>query len=167
MAILPLACPNRACERPAKNRRVAAAGLSDYASPELERTMRRLAYTLTIALLARTALAEPPRQSLNTLQDVFRALQACWKPPAPEQSRPGMELTVQLSLKQSGEIFGRPRITYQTTGATGDQQLAYRIAMAEALKRCAPFPLSDSLGKAIAGRPLTMRFRDIRGERQA
>src|SRR5262249_49681572 len=49
----------------------------------------------------------------------------------------------------------------------GDERLAYRIAVAKMLKRCAPLPFTDALGNALAGRPFTIRFTDQRKFKQA
>jgi hypothetical protein len=108
-----------------------------------------------------------PAQALNTIAEVFAALEACWMPPAFDQARPGMQITVMVSFKRSGELLGKPRITYETPGATDDERLAYRVAMAQALERCMPLRFTDALGNALAGRPMTLRFIDNRKLKQA
>ena len=100
--------------------------------------------TLAIALAATVAVAQTQEQSLNTLNDVIAALRACWTPPPIDQSRPGMEITVQMSFRRNGELFGHPRITFESVGASDDERLAYRIAVAKLLKRCAPLPFTDA-----------------------
>ncbi len=111
--------------------------------------------------------AKKPTKQLNTLQEVFAALEACWIPPSLDHARPGMQITVLLSFKRNGELNGKPRITYETPTASDDQRLAYRVAMAEALSRCTPLPFTEALGNAFAGRPMTMRFIDNRNLKQA
>jgi hypothetical protein len=108
-----------------------------------------------------------PQGPVNTIQEVFDALEGCWIPPQLDQSRAGMEITVLLSFTRKGEIFGQPKITYESPGASDDERLAYRIAMAEALRRCNPLPFTDGLGNALAGRPMTVRFTDNRKLKQA
>jgi hypothetical protein len=98
---------------------------------------------------------------------VIAALRACWTPPPIDQSRPGMQITVQMSFRRNGELFGHPRITFESVDASDDERLAYRIAVAKMLKRCSPLPFTDALGNAIAGRPLTMRLIDNRKLKQA
>ena len=120
---------------------------------------------LALAALASDAVAEPAR--LNTIKDMGAALQACWVPPPIDQSRPGMQITVQMSFKRNGELLGQPRITFESAGASDDERLAYRLAVAEMLKRCSPLPFTDALGNAVAGRPFTMRFIDDRKLKQA
>jgi hypothetical protein len=111
--------------------------------------------------------APKPAQALNTIAEVFAALEACWMPPALDQARPGMQITVMVSFKRSGELLGKPRITYETPGATDEERLAYRVAMAQALERCMPLRFTDALGNALAGRPMTLRFIDNRKLKQA
>jgi hypothetical protein len=120
---------------------------------------------LALAALASDAVAEPAR--LNTMKDMGAALQACWVPPPIDQSRPGMQITVQMSFKRNGELLGQPRITFESAGASDDERLAYRLAVAQMLKRCSPLPFTDALGNAVAGRPFTMRFIDDRKLKQA
>ena len=122
---------------------------------------------LVIATLAGSAAAQSPRAPINTLNDLEAALLDCWVPPSIEQSRPGMQITVMVSFKRSGELLGKPRITYETPGATDDERLAYRVAMAQALERCMPLRFTDALGNALAGRPMTLRFIDNRKLKQA
>jgi hypothetical protein len=120
-----------------------------------------------IAVVATSAAAQKPQAPLNTLKDIGAALQACWVPPPMDQSRPGMQITVQMSFKRTGELLGQPRITFESAGASDDERLAYRIAVAQTLQRCAPLPFAKALGNAVAGRPFTMRFIDDRKLKQA
>jgi hypothetical protein len=122
---------------------------------------------LAMVALATGAVAQTPDVSLNTLKDLVAALRACWVPPPIDQSRAGMQITVQMSFRRNGELFGQPRITFESAGASDDERLAYRIAVAKMLKRCAPLPFTDALGNALAGRPFTMRFIDNRRLKQA
>ena len=136
---------------------------------------RLICTTIAAAVLAAGAGAsaqEPgdgqkPAAALNTIAEVFAALEACWIPPDLEQARAGMQITAMLSFKRNGELLGKPRITYETPGASDDERTSYRVAMAQALRRCTPLRFSDALGGALAGRPLTMRFIDNRKLKQA
>jgi hypothetical protein len=124
--------------------------------------------TLTAAAaLATGAAAQKPQSPLNTLAELGAALRACWIPPPIGQSRAGMQITVQMSFRRNGELFGRPRITFESGGASEDERLAYRIAVAQMLQRCAPLPFTDALGNAMAGRPFTIRLIDNRKLKQA
>ena len=108
-----------------------------------------------------------PAAPINTIREVFAALEACWIPPSLDRARAGMQITVLLSFKRNGELLGKPRITYETPEASDDERLSYRVAMAQALRRCTPLPFTAALGGALAGRPLTLRFIDNRKLKQA
>ena len=123
--------------------------------------------TLAFAALATGVAAQAPETPVNTLSELMAALRACWVPPPLDQSRAGMQITVQVSFRRNGELLGQPRITFESSGASDDERLAYRIAVAKMLKRCTPVPVTEALGNALAGRPLTIRFVDNRKLRQA
>ena len=113
---------------------------------------------LVIATLAGSAAAQSPRAPINTLNDLEAALLDCWVPPPIEQSRPGMQITVLMSFKRNGELFGQPRITFQSSDASDAERASYRTAVAETLKRCASLPFTAAFGNGMAGEPFTMRF---------
>jgi hypothetical protein len=108
-----------------------------------------------------------PGGPLNTLNDLFAALRACWVPPPLAEARPGMEISVRLSFTRKGEIMGEPLFTFVTAGVSAEHRGIYQRAVAAALSRCAPLPLTDGLGGAIAGRPISIRFIDQRNQRGA
>jgi hypothetical protein len=120
------------------------------------------AESLVIAALSASAAAQNPQAPIGTLTDLEAALLACWVPPPMEQSRLGMQITVLMSFKRNGELFGEPRITFQSREASEAERSAYRIAVAQTLKRCASLPFTEALGNAVAGQPLTMTFIDDR-----
>jgi hypothetical protein len=108
--------------------------------------------------------AAPPG-SLNTLRQLFDALDACWIPPSMKHSRAGTEITIRFSLDRAGAIMGEPRFIYSTPTLPHDVKAAYQRAIADALNRCTPFRLSRSLGGALAGQPISTRFIDDRDGR--
>jgi len=120
------------------------------------------AEALVIAALSASAAAQNPQAPIGTLTDLEGALLACWVPPPMEQSRLGMQITVLMSLKRNGELFGEPKIIFQSKEASEVERAAYRIAVAETLKRCASLAFTQALGNAVAGQPLTMTFIDDR-----
>jgi hypothetical protein len=130
-------------------------------------SVRAVGTALVTAVLSAGAAAQERRAQLNTLMELGTALRACWIPPPIEQSRPGMQITVMMSFRRNGEVLGQPRITFESADASDDERLAYRIAVADMLKRCAPLPFTDGLGNAVAGRPFTMRLIDERKLKQA
>ena len=96
---------------------------------------------------------------VNTIQDIFRHLRTCWKPPLPAKARP-IDITVVVSFNRTGNILGHPRITYESAEASDNDRLQYRIAVMEALQRCTPMPFTDAMAGAAAGRPFAIQFRN-------
>jgi hypothetical protein len=133
-------------------------------------TMLGLAAALASPAAAQTmesGAGVAPKGPLNTLRDIGDAIGGCWKwPPLNEVVHGGMELTVILSFKRNGEIFGA-RLSYQRRDVPAEERTLYYASLLDALKLCSPLPLSASLGEAIAGRPFAFRFKDTRGERKA
>ncbi len=121
---------------------------------------------LTIQAKSDGAQAEPPNGKLNTIQDVFAALRACYVPPPAGESKQGTQMTVVFSFKRDGEIFGEPRFTFATPGISTDVKAAYQRAVAAALKRCNRLSFTDKLGGALAGRPFAIQFIDSRDFRR-
>jgi hypothetical protein len=119
-------------------------------------------------LLPASGGADPgaPQSPLNTIADIRQALRGCWQWPPASEARSGMELTVRVSFKRNGEIFGA-RITYQTASVSAEERVLYYGALLSALSRCSPLPLTASLGEAIAGRPFIFHFHDTRQQRKA
>ena len=101
---------------------------------------------------------------LNTLRDVWIALEICWRANEPplEQARPGMNVTVMLTFTRSGALQGEPRFTYVTREASAETKALYERAAVAAINACTPLPFTEALGNAVAGRPNTMRFVDER-----
>ena len=98
---------------------------------------------------------------IERIRDVFPAIRACWRLPKGEGPS-GQQITVRLSFKRSGELLGRPRITYSALGGDADAQRRFAASVLAAFETCLPLPFSPALGAAIAGRPFTFRFIDDR-----
>src|SRR6266536_906841 len=101
-------------------------------------------------------------EKLGTIREVFAALRSCWVPPSKEHSQPGTQLSVRLSFKRNGELFGKPRVTYATPGIPGEVRQAYWDSVEAAVGRCTPLAFTKGLGGALAGRPFAIRFVDHR-----
>jgi hypothetical protein len=93
---------------------------------------------------------------------MFDALRACWIPPAKDEARAGMQMSVRFAFRRSGEIIATPRVTYVSPGAPPEARETYLYAINAALERCTPLPFSQGLGGAVAGRPIAIRFVDNR-----
>ena len=110
-------------------------------------------------LVGLTPVPAQPAQ-VNTIADVFARLRTCWRPPDVTRAHPGIDITVIVSFTRTGEILGRPRVTYESEQADDNDRLLYRIAAMEALQRCTPMPFTEAMAGAVAGRPFTIRFRN-------
>jgi hypothetical protein len=99
---------------------------------------------------------------VDNLQEIFRTLGACWIPPPPSKSQPGMEYTVRFAFKSNGELMAPPRLTYATRGVSEEVRSLYQQAVEAAFKRCTPMHFTKGMAGAIAGHPLTLHFFDNR-----
>jgi hypothetical protein len=103
-----------------------------------------------------------PDHDLDTIGDLFAELRSCWSPPPADGARQGMQMSVRFSFKRSGEIIGTPRLTYATAGVPADVRATYLKAINSSLDACLPMKFSSSLGGALAGRPIAIRYVDNR-----
>jgi hypothetical protein len=105
---------------------------------------------------------QKPDHDPNTIGDLFAALRSCWSPPPAEAAREGMQMSVRVSFKRSGEIIAAPRLTYATAGVSADTRAVYLKAINASLDACVPLKFTDGLGGALAGRPIAIRYVDNR-----
>jgi hypothetical protein len=119
--------------------------------------VNRMRKILIIAFLAFFAASSIEARSApaNTLPELWRELSACVK--APSDSA-GSELTIVFALKRDGSLLGKPRITHSHLLGDANAQRAFVANAIGALAKCLPLSLTDDLGGAIAGRPLSIRI---------
>ncbi|MGH6859804.1 MAG: hypothetical protein ACRECY_06080 [Phyllobacterium sp.] len=93
-------------------------------------------------------------EALQTMNDVGRAIEACWTVPEGVQG----SVTLSFSFKRDGTLFGRPRTT--AIGVKGDQKTRdqFIASAVQALETCTPLTLSPALAQGIAGQVFTMPF---------
>jgi hypothetical protein len=103
-----------------------------------------------------------PDHDLDTIGDLFAELRSCWSPPPADSAAEGMQMTVRFSFKRDGEIIAAPRLTFATVGTSADTRATYLKAINASLDACVPLKLTDSLGGALAGRPIAIRYVDNR-----
>jgi len=108
-----------------------------------------------------------PDRDLNTLDDLFMALRACWTPPPPDEASEGAEISVRFSLKRDGGLIGPPRIIYTGDRATKEIRDTYFKSITASLDGCVPFAFTKGFSNAIVGRPITIRYVDNRPLRPA
>ncbi|MDB5091880.1 MAG: hypothetical protein JWR09_5874 [Mucilaginibacter sp.] len=99
---------------------------------------------------------------VDNIDDVFARIRQCWQPPKLPEGHPGMQITVLFMLTRTGQIFGKPKITFESPEATETESVLYRTAVMETLQRCTPMPFTDGMGGAAAGKPIRFRFDDRR-----
>ena len=109
---------------------------------------------------------QKPDHDLDTIGDLFAALRSCWSPPAADDAREGMQMSVRFSFKRSGEIIATPRLTYATAGVSANTRTTYLKAINASLDACLPLKFSGGLGGALAGRPIAIRYVDNRELKQ-
>jgi hypothetical protein len=118
-------------------------------------------YRLALTINSREAgppRAPSPDTPIDSIEELFAVLRACWEPPARDRAREGVQMSVRFSFKRTGEIFAPPFVTYTTPGTDPDTRLVYRRAIDAALERCAPLPFSETFRAAIAGQPISVRY---------
>lgn len=108
--------------------------------------------------------AQKPSGKLNTLQDLFTAIRACWTPPAPENAVRGMQMSMRFSLNTAGNLIGEPRVTYSSRTVSQKTRDLYRDAIAQSVQGCTPLPFTRGFAGAIAGRPIVVRIIDNRDD---
>jgi hypothetical protein len=99
---------------------------------------------------------------LSELNEVAHTLSQCLELPPDSESQAGMEVALKLAFKRDGELMPDPRFTYTTHEAPENVKAAYHTAVLDMLKHCTPLPVTDTLGGAIAGRPLIVAVKDTR-----
>jgi hypothetical protein len=112
----------------------------------------RAAIALALFIASTVQAASSPA---NTLLELWRELGACVR--APSESADS-ELTIVFALKRDGSLLGKPRITHSHLLGDADAQRAFVADAIGALAKCLPAKITDGLGSAIAGRPLTVRI---------
>ena len=108
-----------------------------------------------------------PDGTVNTLQDLNKAIHGCWQFPQVDQGRQPVDVIFQVSFKRSGELFGKPRVVKFSREVSPQERERFYQAVVEAIDRCSPMPFTESMGGAIAGRTLHFRLIDSRNKRQA
>ena len=91
----------------------------------------------------------------NTLRDLFGQLNHCL---VTLKGNVGSELTIVFSLRRDGALLGKPKITFAKLPGDVSDQRKFAEGVEDAFNKCLPVAITEGLGGAIAGRPLSMRF---------
>ena len=127
--------------------------------------MRREAWRLAPCLLALCVFLAPLAADAapdNVPGDVARSIAACWHPP-----HEGDAITLRMSFRRDGSVFGKPRITSMKAQGGPDGDAALATSIFAAIAACSPLRFTPSLGAAIAGRTFLIRFAAPRKEQRA
>ncbi|MER8900539.1 hypothetical protein [Mesorhizobium sp. M0514] len=125
-----------------------------------------VATALALALVASATEARSQERAcrspdpVDTIDEMFDAIFACWQPPP---GSAGLTLTLSFSIRKNGTLMGKPRATFSHMGDDAALNRVFVTSVLEALDKALPMPLSDSMGGAIAGRPLFPRFTAVIG----
>jgi hypothetical protein len=111
--------------------------------------------------IIRASAAAGTIRPIERITHVFAALRACWEIPDGALAT-GQQVTIRVSFRRTGEMIGRPTITYSRPTDDRDERDRFARSAVDAFERCTPLPFSPSFGAAIAGRPFTFRFVDDR-----
>jgi hypothetical protein len=82
-------------------------------------------------------------------------LTRCWRAPPRTE---GSTVTIGITLKRDGTMFGPPSITYSRLTGDAEAQKSFVASALAALAACTPVAITDALGGAIAGRRIFIRF---------
>jgi len=115
---------------------------------------RRISIAVALPLLL---LGSPETKSApaNTLRELTAAIGECVK--SARAGLPGSELTILFSLKRDGSLLGRPRISHAKLLGDSSTQRAFVGNVLAAFDKCLPLSITDGLGGAVAGRPMSFR----------
>jgi hypothetical protein len=89
---------------------------------------------------------------IDLAREVGPSIAACWQ--APHQ---GDQVTVQLSFKRDGSIFGKPKINYVKSMNRASTQ-ALTESIFKAIDACLPLQFTPLLAANIAGQVFVIRF---------
>jgi hypothetical protein len=90
----------------------------------------------------------------NSLRELYAVLGECVKAPV---GAPGSEITVVFSLKRNGSLFGKPRISHAKLLGDANAQRDFVASVLAGFNRCLPVSITEGLGGAVAGRPMSFR----------
>jgi hypothetical protein len=114
----------------------------------------RLLISLTVICCAPAIAAAA---DANTLRELFAELDRCLDA-VQIKGVAGSQMTIVFSLRRDGSLLGRPRISFSRLPGESAEQHEFARGIAAAFARCLPISITDSLGGAIAGRPMSLRF---------
>ena len=119
----------------------------------MARPGKSLPWLAASLLLSSLATAQAEQGQVDNIKEAFARFRACWKPPPASQANPDVDITAIVTFTRDGNIFGHPKITYESENATDNDRLLYRIAVMEALQRCTPMPFTEAWAAPLPAGP--------------
>lgn len=93
--------------------------------------------------------------TLNSMNEVGAALQACWSPPDGVKKA---RVTLSFSFRRDGTLIGPPRPTAIEVDGDAKARKEFVDAAVKALQQCVPLDFSAKLAQGIAGTVYTQQF---------
>lgn len=94
--------------------------------------------------------------SVNTIRAMFDAIFACWVPPHDSSA---MEVTLSFALRNNGTLIGPPQVvSLHPANATQISKEQLIASAMDAVGQAVPVAFTKSMGSAVAGRVLRLRF---------
>jgi hypothetical protein len=115
---------------------------------------RRISTAVALPLLL-LGSSEAKSAPANTLRELYTAIGECVK--SARVGLPGSELTILFSLKRDGSLLGKPRISHAKLLGDSSAQMAFVANVLAAFDKCLPLSITEGLGGAVAGRPMSFR----------
>ena len=111
-----------------------------------------------LVLLVALILLPLPVQAvvaLTTMNQVGKAVLACWEPPAGVKNS---SVTLSFSFKRDGSLIGPPRSTAIDVDGDESTRKQFIAAAIDAVEQCTPVKFSSDLAQGIPGQVFSMEF---------
>lgn len=96
--------------------------------------------------------------AIDRLPLIVPALRACWMPPPGLLGLERLEVTARFAIRTDGSLIGGPLVTFSTGVVEPRARELLTRSVLEAIRACTPLRMSPGLSRAIAGRPVSIRF---------
>ena len=114
------------------------------------------ALSTIVGTVLMAAIGQSNAASLDTMNDVATAIQACWTPP-PDAGN--STVTLSFSFRRDGTLIGPPKPTAIKVAGDEKARKAFVDAATAALQNCLPLSFSPALAKGVAGNVFTLQFK--------
>lgn len=113
-----------------------------------------------VMALPRPSGAQEPVHKLpinpDNITQLFAYLDSC-VPLVPGSE--GSEMTLRFSLTHDGALRGPPMVTYSNLKGSTETQRLFATTVLDALRKCAPIPMTDEFGKIASSKMILWKVR--------